>query len=63
MQGDREKALEAGMDDYISKPIDMETLDEMLKHWISPPHPKEAEPNAIAPDADDNLEELQDPGD
>ncbi len=34
MQGDREKALEAGMDDYISKPINVEALDEMLKRWI-----------------------------
>jgi signal transduction histidine kinase/CheY-like chemotaxis protein/streptogramin lyase len=33
MQGDREKCLEAGMDDYISKPIKLEDLVEILEKW------------------------------
>jgi two-component system, sensor histidine kinase and response regulator len=37
MQGDREKALEAGMDDYIPKPVKTEQLDAVLKHWILRP--------------------------
>jgi PAS domain S-box-containing protein len=36
MRGDREKCLDAGMDDYISKPISVETLCDVLKKWISP---------------------------
>ena len=33
MKGDREKCLEAGMDDYISKPIDFEELIEKVAKW------------------------------
>ncbi len=33
MQGDREKCIEAGMDDYISKPIRVEEIQETLKRW------------------------------
>jgi CheY-like chemotaxis protein len=33
MQGDREKCLEAGMDDYISKPVKLEDLVTLLEKW------------------------------
>jgi two-component system, sensor histidine kinase and response regulator len=35
MQGDRESALEEGMDDYISKPVTPEELGAVLDRWIS----------------------------
>ena len=34
MQGDREKCLKAGMDDYVTKPIKREVVFEMLEKWI-----------------------------
>ena len=33
MQGDREKCLEAGMDDYIAKPVRIEELTAALEKW------------------------------
>ncbi|HEX2741931.1 MAG TPA: response regulator [Rubrobacter sp.] len=35
MQGDREKALEAGMDDYVPKPVKPEELKAVLGRWIA----------------------------
>jgi PAS domain S-box-containing protein len=33
MRGESEKCLEAGMDDYMSKPVRLDTLREMLARW------------------------------
>lgn len=35
MKGDKEKCLEAGADDYISKPIDVDHLMERLAHFLA----------------------------
>ncbi len=35
MQGDRERCLEAGMDDYLAKPVRRDALAEMLTRWLS----------------------------
>ncbi|HET7923728.1 MAG TPA: ATP-binding protein, partial [Rhodanobacteraceae bacterium] len=47
MAGDRERCLAAGMDDYISKPLDRAALAQLLKKWLAVSHAhasKEAEP-------------------
>ncbi len=34
LKGDREKCLAVGMSDYISKPLDIKSLDEILGKWL-----------------------------
>ena len=34
MKGDQEKCLEAGMDDYVTKPITSKKLSLTIKHWL-----------------------------
>ena len=34
LAGDRQKCLDAGMDDYITKPVDLERLSLVLEKWV-----------------------------
>jgi len=51
MQGDREKALEAGMDDYVSKPVSSEKLEAVLERWMPKDHVMMAAPDAAPSDS------------
>lgn len=54
MEGDREKCIAAGMDDYISKPIEPEQLRNTIKRWLPPRH-KLTDENTLV----DNAEKLE----
>jgi PAS domain S-box-containing protein len=43
MQADRERCLEAGMNDYVTKPVSPEALAEALNRWLPP---EENQPSA-----------------
>jgi len=37
LEGDRERCLSAGMDDYLSKPLTRQSLHSMLCRWLGDP--------------------------
>jgi CheY-like chemotaxis protein/HPt (histidine-containing phosphotransfer) domain-containing protein len=44
MMGDREQGLAAGMDEYITKPLRLESLIEAIQRWATPVGPSSGEP-------------------
>jgi CheY-like chemotaxis protein/nitrogen-specific signal transduction histidine kinase len=50
MKGDRDKCLEAGASDYVTKPVDLDQLFSVLRVWIS----RNAEQLQSTPVASDN---------
>jgi CheY-like chemotaxis protein len=49
LKGDRERCLEAGMNDYVSKPIAEQKLHAALARWIRPAEKPAASPARQAP--------------
>lgn len=43
MAGERDRLLKAGMDDYLTKPIEEHVLQQVLVHWSPLPHPYHVE--------------------
>jgi two-component system, sensor histidine kinase and response regulator len=46
MEGDREKCLQAGMNDHVSKPIDPDALYAAVLRWVKPRPSQHSEPSA-----------------
>ena len=44
MAGDRQKCLDAGMDDYLPKPVTRSELERCIYHWWNPDQPARDEP-------------------
>ncbi|MCD6406243.1 MAG: response regulator [Planctomycetes bacterium] len=61
MKGDREDCLEAGMNDYISKPLRSEALAEVIAKWAFREKPPQEEPSQEKPSQEDSPQESRPP--
>ena len=56
LKGDREKCLDAGMNDHITKPIDPKVLFSTLSHWLEQSPPRSPDTDAVADGSADKEE-------
>ena len=59
MQGDRQRCLDAGMDDYLSKPIRRDTLEAMVTRWLGGAAAAQPAADAIDPELLRGLRDLE----
>ena len=56
MVGDKEKCLDAGMNDFIAKPIDVAQLFGTLARWVAPSAPRAEQPAVAQPQPQPQLD-------
>ena len=61
MDSDREACMAAGMDDYITKPVRLETVADVLNRWVTKPAPGAVAANGNGASSDHALPEPLDP--
>lgn len=60
MQGDKERCLQSGMDDYLSKPIKIQDLYAMVRHWLPHLYVKPiARPSLLPPQLSPSIHQQQ----
>jgi PAS domain S-box-containing protein len=53
MPGDKERCLEAGMNDYVTKPLTLQSLKQVLLNWLVPADQREEEIQEIHKETND----------
>ncbi len=59
MAGERQKCLDSGMDDYVSKPVSVDRFRQVLGRWVALPGPVPEAHEPIAPTAPVDMTDIR----
>lgn len=62
LEGERERCLEVGMDDFLTKPVDAAALERVIREWVQPaggPAPVKERPVATPTSDEDGVLDLE----
>ncbi|MCG7529874.1 two-component sensor histidine kinase BarA [Psychrobium sp. MM17-31] len=61
LEEEKQVWLNKGMDDFLTKPLREDAVDNILEHWLDSSHMKESLAIALQADTDDTLSESENP--